>query len=184
MGYSGGTLIDPDYHNLGDHSETIQIDYDPQRISYNDLLDVFWRSHSPTSYPYSQQYKSIIFYHDEEQKRQAIESRDKLEAELGRKIVTEVRPAATFYLAEDYHQKYYLRHYSELTREFATIYPDINDFVTSTAVTRVNGYAGGYGTQQSLDRELENLGLSKQGKEKVLEIASSGLTSVCKVPSG
>ena len=183
MGYSGGSLIDPDYYRLGDHSETIQIDYYPERISYKDLLDVFWRGHNPTAYPYSQQYKAIIFYHDKEQKREAIESRDKLETEKGSKITTEIRPISTFYLAEDYHQKYYLWRYPELIKEFRAIYPDINDFTNSTAVARVNGYAGGFGTQGALQEELETLGLSPKGMNMVLEISKSGLTSVCKVPS-
>ena len=183
VGYAGGTKENPTYYSLGGHSETVQIDYDPQRISYSDLLEVFWRGHSPTSYPSSQQYKAIIFYHDEEQKREAIESRDKLEAEIGRKIITEIRPASVFYLAEDYHQKYYMQRYPELVKEFRAIYPDINDFVNSTAVARVNGYAGGYGTQEALDEELENLGLSPEGIDRVIKITKSGLTSVCQVPS-
>jgi peptide-methionine (S)-S-oxide reductase len=182
VGYSGGTTKNPTYYRLGDHSETVQIEYDPERISYRDLLDVFWWSHNPY-YPSSgTQYMSVIFYHNDEQKMQAIESRDELAAETGRTIYTKIVPASTFYLAEDYHQKYYLQQYGELSEEFKAIYPDIEDFIKSTAVARVNGYAGGYGTQEALQKELDSLGLSLEGIERVLELAARGLNPACLVP--
>jgi len=124
---------------------------------------------------------SIIFYHNEEQKKLAVESRDRLQAETGREIYTKIVPAAEFYPAEDYHQKYYLRQLSELADEFRAIYPDTNDFVSSTAVARANGYAGGYGTPEALQEELDSLGLSPRGTEMVLEIAGHGLAPACPV---
>ena len=63
VGYAGGTTNNPTYRALGDHAETIQVDYDPTQISYEELLEAFWTSHSPTSRPWSRQYASIIFYH-------------------------------------------------------------------------------------------------------------------------
>ena len=81
VGYAGGTKDNPTYHNLGSHSETIQIDYDPVQISYEELLRVFWDSHLPIFPPFSQQYKSAIFYHDENQQRLAEESKVRVEAE-------------------------------------------------------------------------------------------------------
>jgi peptide-methionine (S)-S-oxide reductase len=173
----------PEYYSLGDHSESIEIVFDPVKISYNDLLDVFWKSHNASVRPYSTQYKSIIFYHDEEQHRLALESRDKIEAQTGRKMLTEIRPASTFFQAEDYHQKYYMQRYPELVREMMAIYPDINDYVNSTAVARINGYAGGFGTEESLQEDLGNLGLSPEGMDILREIAGRGLVSVCPVGS-
>ncbi len=125
---------------------------------------------------------SVVFYHNDEQKRQAIESRDELESETGRTIYTRIVPASMFYLAEDYHQKYYLQQHKELSKEFRAIYPDIEDFIRSTAIARVNGYAGGYGTQETLQKELDSLGLSLEGIEKVLELAARGLNPACPVP--
>jgi len=130
----------------------------------------------------SYQYKSVIFYHNDEQKRLATESKEQREAEIERKIFTEIVPASEFYLAEDYHQKYALRNIPELLKEFQAIYPDINDFINSTAVARVNGYAAGYGTQAVLQEELADFGLSPEGTSKLLEIASRPLAPGCPVP--
>ena len=157
--------------------------YDPAKISYSELLDVFWNSHNPYSKAYSTQYKSIIFYHNEEQFQQASESRDSLEASTGRKIVTEIRPASVFFQAEDYHQKYYMAMLGKLVKEMKAIYPDVNDYVSSTAVARINGYAGGCGTEETLEKELGSLGLSPEGMEELREIAGKGLVSVCPVRS-
>jgi peptide-methionine (S)-S-oxide reductase len=173
VGYAGGTKTAPTYRSLGDHSETIQIDYDPGQVSYEELLDLFWSSHGPTSRPWSQQYASVIFYHNEEQKRQAVETRDREAAKHDGQIYTEVVPFSEFYLAEDYHQKYRLQQVSELAKEFQTIYPDDEDFVNSTAAARVNGYVGGHGTLATLQAELDSLGLSPEAGQKLLEILST-----------
>lgn len=182
VGYAGGSKENPTYYSLGDHSETIQIDYDPTQISYGQLLEVFWNSHNPTYEPWSRQYMSIIFYHSEDQKRLAIETKESEEARLGRHIFTELVPFSEFYLAEDYHQKYYLRQESVLMAEFRAIYPATKDFVASTAVARVNGYAGGYGELATLEEELSLLGLSEAGRQRLLEIAARGLEPVCPLP--
>ena len=160
----------------------MQIDYDPTRISFEDLLNVFWDSHNPTMRSWSRQYMSIIFYHNEEQERLAIESKHREEVKSGRKIFTEIVPMSKFYLAEAYHQKHYLRQVPELMRELTAIYPDTEDFISSTAVARLNGYAGGYGTLATLKEQLDSYGLSEAGKEKLLKIAQKGLASVCPVP--
>jgi methionine-S-sulfoxide reductase len=109
VGYSGGQEKDPTYRSIGDHSETIQIDYDPARISYKKLLFIFWQSHDPTYHAWSRQYMSAIFYHNDEQRKLALETRTFEEKQRNKKIQTEILPFAKFYLAEDYHQKYQLR---------------------------------------------------------------------------
>jgi peptide-methionine (S)-S-oxide reductase len=161
--------MNPTYHSLGDHTETVQIDFDPTKVSYEKLLEVFWKSHSPGSRSWSRQYKAVVFFHNEEQKRLALESRDRLAAEIKGKIYTEVLPFSGFYLAEAYHQKYRLQQDGGLMREFRAIYPDAQDFVNSTAAARVNGYLGGYGTPEELQRELTTLGLSEAGAERLLD---------------
>ena len=171
VGYSGGKKKDPTYRSIGDHSETIQIDYDPTLISYKKLLSVFWHNHNPTQRAWSQQYKSAIFYHNEKQRQLALETRAFEEEQRNQKIQTEILPFARFYLAEDYHQKYGLRGNSELMKEFKAMYPRNIDFVNSTAAARVNGYISGHGTPSEIQATIENLGLSTAGQERLLGIS-------------
>lgn len=170
VGYSGGVKKDPTYRRIKDHSETIQIDYDPARISYDQLLEIFWRGHNPTRRAWSRQYKSAIFYHDQEQYRLALETKTLEEKRRGKKIKTEIVPFDKFYLAEDYHQKYQLRMQKELMREFQAMYPRNLDFVNSTGAARVNGYVGGFGTAEEITANLKGLGLSDEGQKRLLAI--------------
>jgi methionine-S-sulfoxide reductase len=175
VGYSGGTKENPTYHDLGDHSESIQIDFDPTQISYQHLLEVFWKAHDPTSRSWSRQYRAALFFHNEEQKRLALESKDREAARINGKIRTELLPASEFYLAEDYHQKYYLRQDFVLGNEFRMMFPAEKDFLNSTAAARVNGYMGGYGTNAALKEDVDRLGLSEAGRKRLLErVPSSG----------
>jgi peptide-methionine (S)-S-oxide reductase len=175
VGYAGGSKLNPTYHSLGNHSETIQIDYDPTQITYEELLDVFWNNHSPTSRSVSRQYASIAFTHDEEQRQLAMETKERQEAERGRQIHTEIVPYTEFWRAEDYHQKYRLRGVKDLMGEFEAMYPHTHDLVDSTAAARVNGYSGGHGTMEQLEEEISRLGLSEEGRERLREIAEQRL---------
>jgi peptide-methionine (S)-S-oxide reductase len=173
VGYAGGTSPGPTYRSMGDHSETIQIDYNPEQISYEELLEIFWDSHNPTIPPWSRQYASIIFYHDDEQKRLATETRDRETARQGKSIHTEIVPFSRFYMAEGYHQKYRLRQEPDLMEELQGIYGDEGDLVNSTVAARLNGYIGGNGTSETLQSELDQLGLSDLGFNRLLEMASA-----------
>jgi peptide-methionine (S)-S-oxide reductase len=170
VGYSGGTKENPTYHSLGDHSETIQIDFDPSKVTYEALLRVFVDNHDPFSRSWSRQYASMVFYHNEEQKRAAQDLMKSLEKGSSHKVQTDIMPFSRFYLAEDYHQKHYLRGRPEIAEEYYALYPDLADFVASTAVTRVNGYTGGHGTPESLQRDLPGLGLSLKGQQRLSDI--------------
>ena len=103
VGYTGGTKRNPTYRDLGDHAETIEIDFDPTKTSYAALLDVFWRSHNPCSrppgsqYSGSRQYMSAVFYHGAEQKRLAEASAARLAKERGNAVHTMLEKASTFY---------------------------------------------------------------------------------------
>lgn len=110
VGYAGGATPDPTYRSMGDHSESIQVDFDPAVISYTDLLTEFWAGHRPTSPSRSKQYASAIFYHDEQQRQAAEESKRAMEERLGQALYTEIKPLDRFYMAEEYHQKYYAKH--------------------------------------------------------------------------
>ena len=117
VGYLGGTYENPTYHDVctgkTGHAEVVEVTFDPERVSYDQLLDVFWAEHDPTTKDrqgpdVGTQYRSAIFFHDDAQRAEAEASKDKLGASgrLRRPIVTEITPASTFYEAEDYHQQY------------------------------------------------------------------------------
>ena len=139
-------------------------------ISYADLLDVFWSAHNPRTPSFSRQYRSAIFFHDDEQKRLAEESKKR--QQKGGRIYTDIEPLSEFYLAEDYHQKYYLRSVDTLMEELKVVYPQEQQFVDSTTAARLNGYIGGFGTSEQLEAELETFGLSEQAERYLRERVS------------
>jgi peptide-methionine (S)-S-oxide reductase len=117
-GYSGGQVPNPTYKQVctGEtgHAECVQIQYEPNKISFDELLEVFWQVHDPTTLnrqgaDVGTQYRSVIFYHNNEQKQKAEHYKAELDKSEAFKnpIVTEIAPATTFYAAEDYHQEYY-----------------------------------------------------------------------------
>lgn len=120
-GYSGGKIEDPSYDDVctgrTGHAEAAQIEFDPAVISFEKLLDVFWHTHDPTTLnrqgaDVGTQYRSAIFYHDDRQREIAENSKRELEEEgiYNDPIVTEITPFKNFYIAEDYHKKYYENH--------------------------------------------------------------------------
>lgn len=170
MGYAGGRLDNPTYHRLGDHTETLQIDYDPERIGYADLLAIFWEAHDPTARSGSTQYRPVVFYADATQRRLAEASRERLAARLGRAVQTEIRPLERFYAAEGYHQKYYLRQRREFLEALRRIYPDDEALMNSTAAARLNGYLGRHGTLAALAGEIDALGLDAALRRELARI--------------
>ena len=119
VGYTGGALADPSYEQVCSdatgHAEAVEVWFDPAIVSYGDLLSTFWAIHDPTSrnrqgWDVGSQYRSAIFTHDAEQERQAAASRDEHQGSLTKEIVTQIVPAAEFYDAEDYHQRYFEKH--------------------------------------------------------------------------
>ncbi len=178
MGYAGGTTKNPSYHDLGDHSESIQVDFDPSRISYRELLDIFWKSHDPTRNSWSRQYRAAIFYHNEEQRLAAMETRGHFASETKGKVATAIEPYSGFNIAEDYHQKHSLRLYPEIIKEFTARFPDVKSLINSTAVTRVNGYIGGYGSCESLKKEIEEFGLSHSATDLLTSVVCGRKTPI------
>jgi peptide-methionine (S)-S-oxide reductase len=154
---------------LGDHTETLQVDFDPVRLSYSELLNVFWRSHNPTRQSRNKQYQSVILFHAETQRQTAIESKAQQEQKRSTAVLTEITPLKRFYLAEEYHQKYSLRYLPGLLAEYTRYYPAMAQLIQSTAVTRVNGYLGGNGTVETLEAEIASYGLSALGVKTLRE---------------
>jgi peptide-methionine (S)-S-oxide reductase len=117
VGYAGGALRNPTYEAVctdrTGHAEVVQVEYDPEQVSYDRLLDVFWGEHDPTQLnrqgpDVGSQYRSVIFYHTPEQEKAARASKERLEksGQSRRPIVTQIEPAPDFWRAEDYHQQY------------------------------------------------------------------------------
>ena len=105
VGYTGGEKKDPQYIDLGDHTEVVKITYDPNIITYSRLLQHFWKMHDPTR-PTSRQYQSSIFTASDNQNKSAKLSLKREQSKRPSKILTEIRPVSDFYIAESYHQKY------------------------------------------------------------------------------
>uniref|UniRef100_A0AAR5PSU7 peptide-methionine (S)-S-oxide reductase n=1 Tax=Dendroctonus ponderosae TaxID=77166 RepID=A0AAR5PSU7_DENPD len=184
VGYAGGTTGNPVYKNIigseseggsshadsvpstsgsnprGDHTEVIEIDFDPNIISYRDLLKLFWDNHEyGLTTVIKRQYMSLILYHEEEQKR--IAELD-IEVEAGKrneKLITEIAPAGPFYPAEDYHQKYRLQKHKWIMEEL-NISPD--QLQTSQIAARLNGYLAGVGKLQDLEKDVKVLGIPEK----------------------
>ena len=115
VGYLGGTIENPTYQDVctgsTGHAEVVQVEYDPAQFAYEDLLEVFWKCHDPTTLnrqgpDVGAQYRSAVFFHTPEQEAVALESKEKVQGRFKRPIVTEITPASTFYRAEEYHQQY------------------------------------------------------------------------------
>jgi peptide-methionine (S)-S-oxide reductase len=170
VGYTGGRSPNPTYRDIGDHTESVQIDYDPTQTSYPQLLRVFWATPNSCAASGSRQYMSAVFYHSEAQKKLALESRDRESAARGTPVSTDILPAGTFYVAEDYHQKYLLREETSLSREFEAMYPNAKDFMNSTAAARVNGYLAGHGSEAMIQSDIDRLGLSPEAKKTLLRL--------------
>jgi methionine-S-sulfoxide reductase len=173
VGYAGGDSPDPTYRNIGDHTETLQVDFDPQKVSYQDLLRVFWSEHDPFMRPFSRQYMSLIFYHNDDQKEQILKSIGVLEDSVGRKVITEVLPYRTFYIAEDYHQKYRLKMFRDIMKDFSLHFETHGELTDSTAAARLNGYVSGEGDLVQLEREIDLLGLSPSAADKLRKLVSA-----------
>lgn len=121
VGYMGGSLENPTYKDVctgkTGHAEVVQVEFDPDVVSYEELLNVFWEIHDPTQLnrqgpDFGTQYRSVIFFHNEEQKKLAISSKEQLQRSgiYESPIMTEITSATTFYRAEEYHQRYHEKH--------------------------------------------------------------------------
>jgi peptide-methionine (S)-S-oxide reductase len=156
---------------MGDHTETVQIEYDPDVTSYSKMLDIFWANHNPTS-KCSRQYMSAIFYHSNEQKQLAEESLKVQQNKRAQKVTTKILPIGTFTDAEDYHQKYLLQRHPKILNDLDM---DPGDELNKSFVaTRLNGYVGGYGNLASFEKEKQILNLPPKVEKYVAQIIAKG----------
>jgi peptide-methionine (S)-S-oxide reductase len=167
VGYAGGTMPEPTYGDLGDHIETVWVEYDPATLAYADLLDAFWAAHDPTRAPFKHQYQTALFPHTDEQTELARASVAATAEQLEASLATDVIDDASFYRAEAYHQKHKLRRHPELFEALRSHYPSDETFADAPAAALLNGYVGGRRAPRHLADDLPRLGLSAKANDQL-----------------
>jgi peptide-methionine (S)-S-oxide reductase len=156
---------------LKDHSEAIEIGFDPARITYDALLEEFWAAHEPSAESWSVQYRNAVFVHDAAQRVAAERTRAEVARRTGQPVHTAIEEAGTFWQAEAYHQKWNLRNQASLFAEVQASYPEVDDLVRSTAAARLNAWAGGWAKAEGMAQDLDALGLSEAGRASASAMA-------------
>ncbi|MDN7245033.1 peptide-methionine (S)-S-oxide reductase MsrA [Planococcus shenhongbingii] len=166
VGFSGGTTPNPAYRNMGDHTETVQIDFDPELIPFEEVLKQFWRNHYPNRDEYKgRQYISLLRFHSDAQAEAIERVKKEMEAELGEEIETEIASYTQFALAEERHQKYYLKRYPKALEQLEIFYPNPDLLIDSTFAARLNGFVKGFGTRESLKQEIMGWNTKKANRQ-------------------
>lgn len=158
MGFSGGTTQNPTYRTIGDHTETVDLEFDLSVVSYEELLNKFWKSHNPCSQR-GTQYMSAIFYHGTKQKMLAEQTREEQQKNHVSPIVTKIIQAGPFYNAENYHQKYILRQHRDILE---TLNLSDEEIISSPLACKLNGYLGGYGDYEDFLKDTEGMSLTRK----------------------
>jgi len=162
VGYCGGKSTNPSYYDLGGHTETIEMEFDPSKISLEDLLDIFWDCHSPIYNSSDTQYMSAIFYHDPKQKSIAEKSMAERSKKIGRSLFTKILPCNKFTLAEDYHQKFYLRQVDNFM-ELLSLNTD-KELIDSPVATKLNAYISGRGNYTEIQKYVQSVDIPESSK--------------------
>ncbi len=132
------------------------------------IVGLFWQSHNPIGAARSSQYKSAIWFADDEQREVIETTKQALAARYEREVTTETLPLNVFYHAEDYHQKYSLQRQRKLMEVFNVMYPEFRGFVDSTAAARLNGFTAGQGSRALFDAEKDEYGFSLSHLEQAV----------------
>jgi peptide-methionine (S)-S-oxide reductase len=168
VGYTGGRTQSPTYHDLADHTEALQIEFAPEEISWERVLDLFWQGHQPNFESSSLQYRAAIWYADDRQHEFIDTSREKCEREGGGAVKTPILPFEAFWRAEDYHQKYALQRHDRVMSTLREIYPEFERLVDSTVAARLNGFASGRGERALFEAEVESYGIPSDQLHEVV----------------
>jgi hypothetical protein len=164
VGYSGGEKPHPSYDDIGDHTETVEVDFDPKEISFAKIMEIYAQAPNVDSPSSRRQYRNVVFYHDSTQQQTAQQVLDR----LGKSKVA-LEPFRDFTRAEDYHQKYHLQLSTPLMKDCYKLFPDSRSFVDSTATARINGFLMGHGDAEQVKKDLPQLGLSPESQETLLK---------------
>lgn len=171
VGYAGGTTANPVYRKMGDHTETVQIDFDPTELAYEEVLRHFWDNHYPNRDEYKgRQYISLLRFHSTQQQSTIARIKEEMENKLGEKIETDIGRYDHFTLAEERHQKYYLKRYPRILEQLAPHYSNIEELRDSIFAARLNGFAKGFGSREKLMAEIAEWNISKPSRNGLSEI--------------
>ncbi len=170
VGYAGGTTERPTYHEMGDHSETVEIEFDPNMVPLEQLLGLFWKYHKPVNINgyKGRQYWSLALYRSEEQRAAIERMKQRLEEEGGRRLDTEVAPCRSFYLAEARHQKYYLKRFPDAVAKLTELYGTEEQWVGTRLAARLNGLAKGYTSMGRIAEEISRWPEEQANKERLI----------------
>lgn len=170
VGYCGGSTDSPTYHSLGDHSETIELDYDPGIVTYEDLLADFLAWHETGLRSMSVQYRSAVFCRSDDEVAAAERALASPRSVFGA-AATSIERLKRFWPAEDYHQKYTLRGHRDIAAQLRARFTDESAFRDSTSAARLNGWLDGWGNAAQIECELSLTGLSTRAQDEVRGVA-------------
>ncbi|QMV42693.1 peptide methionine sulfoxide reductase [Cohnella cholangitidis] len=170
-GYAGGTTEHPAYREMGDHSEAVEIDFDPELITHDALVEVFWNNHNPVNINgyKGRQYQSLLFYRDAEQEETIHRVKQRMESEKGT-LDTEILPFKEFHMAEPRHQKYYLKRFPNAIEKLSALYPSEDDLTDSTLAARLNGLAKGFSNLERIRREISQWPIGAGDQEALIAL--------------
>jgi peptide-methionine (S)-S-oxide reductase len=167
VGYAGGRTDAPTYEALGDHIETLQVMYDPSRVTYGTLLLLFWAAHDPTRAPFKRQYQPALFPRSPAQAEQAHASVAARREAEGTPLTTAVIEDASFHRAEADHQKHKLRQHPVLLDALQQMYPDETSLTDAPSAALLNGYMGGHRAPRHLNADVPRLGLPPEAARRL-----------------
>jgi len=170
VGYAGGDMKGPTYHNLGNHTEAIKVIYDPEIISYQELLNIFWENHNHTQKSYSKQYKSIIFCNNNKEEDTVLKFLENKKLEVNKKIYIDIQEIDEFYPAEQYHQKYLFKRNKNMYQQVIELFSGKYKFEDSRIAARLNAYSAGFLTFTEIKKEFKSSYLYLQYKDKIDKI--------------
>ena len=172
-GYAGGNMNNPEYHNLGDHTETVRISYDPEIINFAELLEIFWEAHNPLTRAPSTQYRSIIFYDSPEQKKTAYHFWEQKKEAADSEVYTQIKALKKYFEAEDYHQNYFVQQNEKLKEYFPRLKKQGEVLTFSSLLTRLNAYCADFLDGESVKNILEKSYLKIKDEQLINEISKS-----------
>lgn len=175
VGYAGGSSPNPSYREMGDHTETVQVEFDPSKLSFRQIVTVFWGNHKPgniNGYK-GRQYQSLLFYKDAAQKEDIHQVLQEMKNGGRGEPETEISPYAGFYPAEERHQKYYLKRYPHAMETLLPVFGTHAEFNDSTIAARMNGLAKGYTGLERVKREIEMWEMRPEERSGIIQLISS-----------